>query len=52
MWIDAYNNTIHRETATTITTRVDAGNSWFLNDPRNRDETDSDKPNERRCEHD
>lgn len=42
MWIDGYNNALHKQCSTTITTRIDAANMWFINDPRKVNETNCD----------
>ena len=34
MWIDGYNNAVHRDFVTTIRTNVDTSNLYFFNDPR------------------
>lgn len=37
MWIDGYNNAVHRDFVTTIQTNVDTSNLYFFNDPRKTD---------------
>lgn len=34
MWVDGYNNSVHRKFVTTIKTNVDTSNLYFFNDPR------------------
>lgn len=41
MWIDGYNNAVHRKFVTTIQTNVDTSNLYFFNDPR---KANSNKP--------
>lgn len=36
IWIDAYNNAVHKDVCTTITTRIDSANLWFFNDTRKK----------------
>lgn len=40
-FVDAYNNAINRKTITTITTRFDGCNHYFVNDDRQRTEADT-----------
>lgn len=37
MWIDGYNNAVHKDFVTTIQTNVDTSNLYFFNDPRKAD---------------
>lgn len=37
MWIDGYNNAVHKDFVTTIQTNVDTSNLYFFNDPRKTD---------------
>lgn len=34
MWIDGYNNAVHRDFVTTLKTNTDSSNVYFFNDPR------------------
>lgn len=43
-WIDGYNNAIHSEWVTTLKTNTDTSNIYFFNDPRPRNEANTDKP--------
>ena len=37
MWIDGYNNAVHRDFVTTLKTNTDSSNVYFFNDPRKTD---------------
>lgn len=41
-FVDAYNNSINRKIAPTITTRFDACNHYFVNDDRRQTEANTD----------
>lgn len=45
MWIDAYNNAVHKQCSTTITARIDAACLWFINDPRSKREIKNEQTN-------
>lgn len=34
MWIDGYNNAVHKDFVTTLKTNTDTSNIYFCNDPR------------------
>lgn len=34
IWIDGYNNAVHRDWVTTLKTNIDTSNIYFINDPR------------------
>lgn len=34
VWIDGYNNAIHKDCATTLKANTDSSNIYFINDPR------------------
>ena len=38
VWIDGYNNAVHREWVTTLKTNTDKSNIYFINDPRPRND--------------
>ena len=40
MWIDGYNNAVHRDFVTTLKTNTDSSNVYFFNDPRARNDKD------------
>ncbi len=47
MWIDGYNNAVHKDWVTTLKTNIDTSNIYFFNDPRPKDEANSDEYNAR-----
>lgn len=41
VWIDGYNNAIHRDFVTTLKTNTDTSNVYFFNDPRTKNKANS-----------